>query len=61
MHNLDVRQAIKTARLMHYEVATALGVSEYTLCRWLRTELSDDKKQSIYSAIKALTANEATR
>ena len=58
MHNLDVRQAIKSARLMHYEVAAKLGISEYTFCKWLRNELSAERKESILSAISELKAGE---
>ncbi len=32
MANIDLKQAIKAKRLYHYEVAEALGISEYTLC-----------------------------
>lgn len=51
MNNLDIRIKIKENRLCHYEVAAKIGVSEYTLCRWLRTELSEDKRNTILKAI----------
>mgnify|MGYP003321516577 CR=1 FL=1 len=51
MHNLDIRIKIKENRLCHYEVAAKIGISEYTLCRWLRTELSEDKRNAILQAI----------
>ena len=51
MNNLDIRIKIKENRLCHYEVAAKIGVSEYTLCRWLRAELSDDKRDIILKAI----------
>jgi DNA-binding transcriptional regulator YiaG len=33
MNNFEVRQAMKENRLYNYEVAAALGVSEFTLSR----------------------------
>ena len=54
MNNMDIRQAIAKKRLRHYEVATALGVSEFTFSKWLRKELSDEKKAKIMSAINDL-------
>ena len=51
MYNLDVRLAIKQNRLCHYEVANKVGISEATLCRWLREELSEDKRNTILKAI----------
>jgi hypothetical protein len=51
MYNLDVRLAIKQNRLCHYEVAKKVGISEATLCRWLREELSEDKRNIILKAI----------
>lgn len=51
MYNLDVRLAIKQNRLCHYEVANKIGISEATLCRWLREELSEVKRNTILKAI----------
>lgn len=54
MKNLDVRTRINEYRLRHYEVAQSLGVSEYTLSVWLRTELPDEKRRKIFEAIEQL-------
>ena len=51
MKNLDIRMRIKENRLCHYEVAAQIGVSEYTLCRWLREELSAEKREAVNKAI----------
>ena len=59
MKNLEIRQAIKAARLMQYEVAAQIGVSEYTLCKWLRKELTEEQREQVYTAIAALKASEA--
>lgn len=52
--NMDIRKAIKEAKIHHWEIAEALSVSEMTLVRWLRKELSDEKKQLILTAIEHL-------
>lgn len=53
--NIEVRGLIKKSRIFQYEVAKQIGVSEYTLCKWLREELSDEKKREILSAIEELS------
>ena len=59
MKNMEVRQAIKAARLMQYEVAAQIGISEYTFCKWLRRELTDEQREQVNSAIAALQAGQA--
>lgn len=50
--NLEVRKAITKRRLKHYEVASMLGITQYTFSHWLQTELTDEKKQKILKAIE---------
>ncbi len=52
--NADVRQAIANAGLYLWQVAAAVGITDTTLSKKLRTELSDDYKQRIYKAIDEL-------
>ena len=54
MHNLDIRIKIKENRLCHYEVANKIGISEYTFCRWLRTELPEEKRALVLKAIEEI-------
>ena len=54
MKNLEIRQAVAKHRLRFYEVADALGISEFTLSRKLRKELEDDEKKKILAAIDKL-------
>lgn len=54
MHNTRIRQLIKNSRLYHYEIANKIGVSEYTLCKWLRNELTDKQRERIMQAIEEL-------
>lgn len=44
---------------MQYEIAAQIGVSECTLCRWFRKELTDEQKALILSAIETIKAGEA--
>lgn len=54
--NADIRTAIKESSLCQYQVAEKIGVSEFTFIRWMRNELSDERKQRILTAIKELSA-----
>ena len=58
MYNLDVRLKIKQNSLCHYEVAREMGVSEFTFCKWLRKEMSEDKKKLVLSAIDKIIRGE---
>jgi len=59
MKNLDVRAAISQSRFRHYEVSAAIGISEYTLSIWLRTELPQEKKLRILNAVEKLKVGTA--
>ena len=54
MNNLEIRQALKKNRLYNYELAAALGISEFSLSRKLRNELGSDEKKKIMDAIERL-------
>ena len=58
MYNLEIRMKIKQNRLCHYEVAREIGISEVTLCRWLREEMNKDRKKLVSSAIDKLLGGE---
>ena len=49
--NVSVREDIGRNLIRHWELARALGVSETTLVRWLRSPLSLEKTTRIYNAI----------
>lgn len=49
--NSGVREAAKQVGVKNWEIADEIGVSEATLCRWLRKELADDKKNRVLAAI----------
>jgi len=52
--NGDLKELFKSKRLYQYEVAEAIGISEYTLCVWLRHELEPERKQRIIEAVDSL-------
>lgn len=54
--NADIRTAIRESNLCQYQVAEKIGVSKFTFIRWMRNELSDERKQRILAAIKELSA-----
>ena len=52
--NEQLRQQIRDSRVRHYEIARKIGISEFTLSRWLRDELSSDREELIRRAIRAV-------
>lgn len=53
--NQEIKKAIKAAGLKQWQVAKACGVSEFTLVRWLRDELTEDRRNAIFRAVEALS------
>ena len=51
MENMEIRRKLKEAKVMQWQVADKLGVSEMTLVRKLRYELPEDEKQKIFAII----------
>ncbi len=49
--NQEVREALQNKGMKQWELADMLGVSEFTLTRWLRKELTEDKKELLLKAI----------
>ena len=54
MCNTDIRETAKQAGVFLYAVAEELGISEPTMTRLLRKELSNDKKAEIKKIIADL-------
>ena len=52
MHNNDLRYEFRIANVRQWEVAEAIGISEFTLCRWLRKDLKGKQLERLNSAIK---------
>lgn len=49
--NQEVREALHNKGMKQWELADMLGISEFTLARWLRKELTEDKKELLLKAI----------
>ena len=54
MSNSDVRTAAKNAGVFLYQIAAAMGISEPTMTRKLRFELSDNEKKPIFEVIERI-------
>ena len=54
MKNPDIREMIKAAGLKHWQVAEAAGISHGTLCIWLRSDLSKERRTTVLSAIERI-------
>lgn len=54
MANLIIREELKARRVRHWELAAALGVSEQTLVRWLRFELSEERQLEMLMKIEEI-------
>lgn len=57
--NRNIRDYAKGKGVFLYEVAKALHISEPTIMRWLRDDLSEDRKAEIISAIDTVAAQHA--
>ncbi len=51
MRNLELRAEMKAGQVKQWEVAEYMGISEFTLSRWLRKELTVEGKAQIKQAI----------
>ena len=54
MKNKDIRQALIDSNLKQWKLAEELKISEFTLCRKLRHELSAEQKEKIFTIIELL-------
>ena len=53
--NKEIRDRIRIAGLKQWQVAKACGVTESTFIRWLRDELTEERRQAIFAAIDTLS------
>ena len=56
--NKAIKEAIRKAGVKQWQVAAALGISEATIVRWLRQELTEERRKAILSAIEVLSRKE---
>lgn len=57
MRNKDIREAARVNNVKLWQIADVLKISEPTMTRKLRHELSDEEKAKIYAIIEELAAN----
>lgn len=55
MQGKEIKELIQKKRLHQWEVAEELKINEFTLSRWLRGEVSEEKAQKILEAITNLS------
>ena len=50
----QIKQILKEKRIYQWEVAKALGITEFTLTRWLREDISEERAAQIMEVIDVL-------
>lgn len=60
MKNIEIRKILKKKRIFNYEVAQELGITEFTFCRWLRSEFSEEQKELVLEAVDRLIGKRET-
>jgi len=60
MTSIEIKETLRRHRIYLWEVATKLGVSEITLCRWLRQDPPEEKAKLILNAINAIVLERTT-
>ncbi len=58
-HNQAIRDSLKKFNVYQYEVADAVGVSEFTLCKHLRKELTVDEEERLLKVIERIADRKA--
>ena len=54
MSNQELRDEMKAGQVKQWEVAEYMGISEFTLSRWLRKELTAEGKAQVKQAINQI-------
>ncbi len=54
MCNADVRERAKASGVFLYQVAAAMGISEPTMTRKLRFEMSESEKKKVFDVIDGI-------
>ena len=58
MANKEIREEIKNSGFFKWQIADKIGICEMSLIRWLRTELTEERKERIRAAISLLKVGE---
>lgn len=54
MSNSKIKEIIKKSRFYNYEIAEAIGITEYTFSKWFRKSLTQEQQEAIVKAIDKL-------
>ena len=57
--NQEVRKEMRVQDITLWQVAATLGVHEVTLSRWLRVQLTPEKRERVLAAIEAAAIKKA--
>ncbi|NQW98337.1 hypothetical protein HPY21_15465 [Bacillus stratosphericus] len=52
--NMEIRTAIESSNFFTWQIAQKVGIHENTFYRWMRTEMSEEKKGKVLTAITQL-------
>ena len=52
--NAEIRNVIDNSSFFTWQIAQRLGVHENTFYRWMRTEMTGEKKEKVMAAIAEL-------
>lgn len=52
--NTEIRNVIDNSSFFTWQIAQRLGVHENTFYRWMRTEMTGEKKEKVMAAIAEL-------
>lgn len=55
MENIAIREAARTAHVYLWEIAKEIGVSEATITRWMRCQLTAEQNSRVMDAIAKLS------
>lgn len=61
MQNLEIRRKLKEKKVFQWQVAKRMNISEMTLVRKLREELTEEEKQKILSVIEEIAVENNNR
>lgn len=52
--NAEIRNVIENSSFFNWQIAQKMGVHENTFYRWMRTEMTGEKKEKVMTAIAEL-------
>ena len=58
MENLQLRSLLKMKGIPFWKICDVIGISEPTMTRWMRTPLTKDRYEKIFSAIQQIEGGE---